>query len=329
MLGTTAAAILLTSVALTGTAHADSTPVGTGPALGAVVDPDQQYADFLANRRPDGSWAGAAEPGDKATAPPTQLDAYPKYTERQLAEMKARAPKAATGDAATQATVQSVRATPQGTEVTTYLPAPGVTAEQLAGNLRARGLQDVRLVRPAADRDAARKAPGDCAYGSARTLSCPVVYWRNNGFEDPRVRFNDHSGASWPVSNAVPKWNRVANIDSWYAFNSCPSMPGARCVDVFSGNYGDIGWVGLATLSYPAGGGAISESGARIQLNDYYNPAERGFTRNNVATHEVGHILGLGHNVYSGDVLYRIANRREDIGGENPVLLAGLYSVGR
>src|SRR5690242_17565900 len=72
----TASAIVLTAVTLPGAAHA---------AAGATIDPDQQYAAFLAEKKADGSWAGSAEPGAKAKAPATDLAAYPKLTDRQLA----------------------------------------------------------------------------------------------------------------------------------------------------------------------------------------------------------------------------------------------------
>jgi hypothetical protein len=131
------------------------------------------------------------------------------------------------------------------------------------------------------------------------------------------------------ATNAVFNWNQVPNIDSAYRWNSCPSLAGARCIDVYSGNYGDVGWVGLFSTFFPPGAssGPLRENGQFIQLNDFYPP--NGFTGNNVVTHVLGHALGLGHNTFSGDVLYQFANMREDIGGENPVLLASIYSIPR
>ncbi|MGC4896797.1 matrixin family metalloprotease [Micromonospora sp. DT31] len=332
MISTAAASVLLASIAMTGTAQAQA-PTGTGtPSTGStIIDPEQQYADFLASRRPDGSWLGAADPGSKAKAPTTSLSTYPKLTERQLATMRDRMGQApATGaptiDTSAHATVEVVRFTKDATIVQTYLPAPGVTPDQLATSLRSQGKQGVRVNRPSAFSTSDSES---CAYGHARTISCPVSFFRNNGNENPIVVFNDHSGSVWPLTEAVPKWNQVPNIDSWYQWNGCPAVAGARCIDVFSGNYGAADWVGLAQRTYPSStfSGAFADSGQWIQLNDYYAPTT--FTRNNVVTHEVGHILGLGHNTYDYDVLYPSATTREDIGGENPVLLSDLYSVVR
>ncbi|MEV4628226.1 hypothetical protein AB0J90_18305 [Micromonospora sp. NPDC049523] len=73
-------------VTLPGAAHASPE---------AIIDPDAQYAAFLAEKEADGSWAGSADPGAKAKAPATDLAAFPKLTDEQLAAMEASAHKAA------------------------------------------------------------------------------------------------------------------------------------------------------------------------------------------------------------------------------------------
>src|SRR4051794_25425097 len=134
----TATAIVLTAVTLPAAAHASA---------GAVIDPDQQYAAFLAEKKADGSWTGSAAPGAKAKAPATDLAAYPKLTDKQLAAMRSSTTKDAAAATAEAATVQSVEVTAAGTSVTIYDPAPGDTPEALADKLRAQGKTSVRVIR--------------------------------------------------------------------------------------------------------------------------------------------------------------------------------------
>jgi hypothetical protein len=295
---------------------------------GAVIDADRQLADVRAAQAvSDGTWASTPDPGAKAGRPETDLHAYPKFTDEQRADQTEVEQAAADSPASDAADVLSIETLADGsTSFSIYEPAPGITAEELADLLREQGKKGVQVVRHEPTPVGTNQA-NSCAYGQARSFRCPVAFWTNNGYADPLVRFNDHSGAAWPTDNAVYKWNQVANIDSWYRWNSCPFMAGARCVDVVSGNYGHIGWTGHFSGLFPPGAtsGAFQEHGQLIQLNEYY-PLP---SHNNTVTHEIGHALGLGHNQWSGDVMYGTANTREDIGGENRVLLESIYSVYR
>lgn len=60
------------------------------------------------------------------------------------------------------------------------------------------------------------------------------------------------------------------------------------------GNYGATGWDGLY----------VNESGADdIRLNQYYFNTYSDFNKRSVATHEMGHALGLNHGDY-GQLMY-------------------------
>ncbi|WP_394831550.1 matrixin family metalloprotease [Pendulispora rubella] len=268
--------------------------------------------------------AGPIDPGAKARSPETNLNAYPKLP--RTAKRSAEASAVAHSDASAAVDVVKVETLADGsTSFTIFDPAPGVAPEALAESLRqSSGKDSVRVLRHESA-PAATLAPNDCQYGQAHSITCPISYWTNNGWGHPQVGFNDHSGSGWPTDNAVYKWNQVQGLDSLYKWNACPSGGGTHCVNVYSGNYGDTGWVGLT--HFVSGPGAFADGGTKVELNDYYAP--NTFTRNCVVTHELGHALGLGHNDWSGDVMYYVANRREDIGGENRALLESIHSVYR
>lgn len=276
----------------------------------------------------------------KANSPETNLAAYPKLTDEQIAEKVAQE-RAERAKAPVNTTpVMDVTATeslPDGiVRVDIYTPAQGVTPEQLAASLRREGKQNVKVTAHAPEShtsgshtksDVGTAAASDCAYGQARTLTCPVSYWQNLGRGNPVVMFSDYSSAAWPTDSAVYKWNVVPNIDSWYRYGGhCDVLNDAYCVNVYSANYGNTGWWGRATYyHFLSNSGALI--GAEVRLNDY--PNLTAAQRNSTVIHELGHVLGLGHNMWSGDVMYAYEPFRQDIGGENSAMLQSIYSVYR
>jgi predicted Zn-dependent protease len=72
-------------------------------------------------------------------------------------------------------------------------------------------------------------------------------------------------------------------------------------VNVYSGNYGNNGWVGLTARTLnPA---QTYYASASVKLNDYYGGATEALHWN-PACHELGHVLGLGHNASSASCMY-------------------------
>ncbi len=95
---------------------------------------------------------------------------------------------------------------------------------------------------------------------------------------------------------AVNDWNQSTVIQSPYT----PGTPGAECtfvdnqIQVCSGDYGGVGWLGLASITLA--NGHITSGWSK--LNDYYfnQPQYASYSwRQAVTCQEIGHDYGLGH----------------------------------
>lgn len=261
---------------------------------------------------------------DKSKSPPTDLLRYPKRetaaeTER---ERHAKSYKLAAGENESKQVLAEQPLPDGATRYTSYTPAKGVAPEQLAAKLRRTGV-NAEVVTQDGSGDGISAFAGMCAYGIARTLTCPPKYWRNNGYDDPQVYFIDHSSWQWPTDQAVYTWNQSYGIDSYYAWGGCPGYGGTHCIDVWSGNYGP-GWSGLTTWVANSDGSFV-ELGSLVQLNDYYSYS--GTQRRSNVCHELGHALGLGHAVGGGSCMnpYRGDYPHSD----DFFLLADIYSIYR
>jgi hypothetical protein len=183
---------------------------------------------------------------------------------------------------------------------TVYTPAPGVTSADLAQNLKASGVANLAVKN---EGDVTALA-ASCSLGTARTWASSAtcfVRWSYNGAVRPIIDFVDHSGASWPVGRAVTKWNETSGIDSIYrpASSGCDGAP-THCVNVYSKNYGATGWTGLTSRTLYAA--QTYYTNATTELNDYYGGTET--QKWNTACHELGHVLGLDHNISTTSCLY-------------------------
>jgi hypothetical protein len=235
-----------------------------------------------------------------------------------LAVTVAGAPATAAPQGGSPEHVTAVEALPDGsTRVTFWEPAPGVTAQQLHRRLQARRVQG--LQNPLA---ALAAAPATCALGTARTAFCPQVRWATNGHEDPQVYFVDHTTAAWPVSAAVPVWNQAQNVDSYYRWNTCPTLAGVHCVHVNSANYGDTEWLGETSIRFDAARNLI-DGQVEVRFNNFHTTTAA--RKRKTVCHELGHALGLGHSTSALSCMVSGAATPATPHADDYALLADIY----
>jgi hypothetical protein len=185
-------------------------------------------------------------------------------------------------------------------KITTWDLAPGATASQLYRTLKAQGI--VGLVDPAGSVAAvAADCPIDGAYAWGRRCGVNQVRWAG---VYPTVHMMDHTGSGWPVTNVVVDWDRtwaVHPVYHWHTTYNCTT----NCVHLHNANYGNTTWIGRAVLYFSG----IIITDALVQLNDYH--ADTSWERRVTTCHEMGHTLGLDHNLFKTSCMYHQA--RSDV----------------
>jgi hypothetical protein len=199
--------------------------------------------------------------------------------------------------------VRSVHKNGNGTvSVSIWDAAPGVSAAALFADLRKHGVAD--LIDPATEANKVQAAEVDCpiqnAYALERLCGIQRIHWSGT---HPVVYYIDHTGPQWPVYSAVSVWNQSTAMDVGYrsSGSGCPSSS-SHCVQVYNADYGATKWTGRTTYQYNPTSRLFLDLSVMVQFNDYYSYNSAGLQQ--TACHELGHGLGLGHNLGTNSCLY-------------------------
>jgi hypothetical protein len=132
-------------------------------------------------------------------------------------------------------------------------------------------------------------------------------HWaRTSGNAEVPLKVGDNVGTTWDsyLDGAIADWNASSVISLTKVVggaNNKNCRPTSGRIEVCSGNYGNNGWLGLATIWTVSGTTHIGQ--ATTKVNDTYfnsaiynNPNER----KHVMCQEVAHDFGLDHQSESG-----------------------------
>jgi hypothetical protein len=191
--------------------------------------------------------------------------------------------------------------------VTIWTPAPGVSATTLYRELKAHNTVGLR---DPASRGRRLAEPVDCniqgAYAWARQCGTQQYHWSGT---HPTIYFHDYTNSQWPVYEAAVVWNQSTALNVGYASRTASCPAGLPCVSVQQGGFNDdcagtTKWVGCTKLGLDATTRLITT--AAVRLNDLYAST---YARNQMPVcHELGHALGLDHNLFKTSCMYGAAD---------------------
>lgn len=144
--------------------------------------------------------------------------------------------------------------------------------------------------------------------------------WADNTMGSERVEDDTLAANGWGslVSAGVSSWWNNSTL--WVNVQAPLS---GNSIFYFDGDYGDSGWYGVANVysdgtvcggpTVPAPGGCnkstVKANRAVLSLNNYYasDYSTYGWLKQQVTTHELGHVFGLSHPTCSDNAVMDIA----------------------